>query len=251
MQRNWSLTSLPIAILAFTMLLVSASSSAQAQGLTFDNVPDWLAAITGTPSDALSSATIVDPNTTCIELDPTQGQLEGYLIKSNNIVPPIVSLFDGDTLVGTINHDTSPLTLDVFAFVFGFVNTDGLNVTKIVIEDNSPNAPSISCVDVSFTPVVVEPPALPADILIPMLVGDIEDLIDSDEIGQGQGNPVQNFLNQALKEINKGKIDKAIDKLLAASARIENLIVDDSLSAEEGQAIIDSIDALLLELLGL
>lgn len=159
MQRNWSLTSLPIAILAFTMMLVSASSSAQAQGETFDNIPDWLAAITGTPTDALSSATILAPNTTCIELDPSQGQLEGYLIKTANVAPPIVSLFDGDTLVGTINHDSSPLFLDVFAFAFGFVNTDGLNVTKIVIEDNSPSPPSISCVDVSFTPNDVAPPA--------------------------------------------------------------------------------------------
>lgn len=186
------------------------------------------------------------------DLDPTLGQFEGFFTKVFN-QDIRLSLFDGDTLVETLDEpDFYIAPEDRFPGEFGWVNTTGLNVTRIEVTSLSlfSGTFSFADLDLAFAP-VVEPPVVDPDIFIPMLIDDIEGLIESNVIGQGQGNPIKNFLNQALKEINKGKTDKAIDKLIDASERVLALIDDGSLSAEQGQEIIDMIDLLIFDLLEL
>jgi len=158
MQRFRS--SFSLCLLAFTIFLTAAASSAQAQVQRFDNANDWRAAITGVVSDGLGALTVVDDTTTCLELDPALGQFEGFLLQTNTFFPPTISLFDGDTLVQTVAlmAGDSPFDLDD-GFSYGWINTDELEVTKIVIEDNTPGSLIINTFDISTIPDVVEPPA--------------------------------------------------------------------------------------------
>ncbi len=200
-----------------------------------------------------------DPQPLVLELDPDLGKLEGFFVETGFLR---ISLFDGDTLLDNFPGVTAADDVnDPNITLIGWINTQGLNVTRV--EFNAPDPEDLSdsmtlaraggligTFKASFLP-CPEPPVSDPDLLIPMLIDDIEDLIDSNDIGQGQGNPIQNFLNQALKDINKGKTDKAIDKLIDASERVLALINDGSLSAEQGQEIIDMIDLLIIDLLEL
>ena len=79
---------------------------------------------------------------------------------------------------------------------------------------------------------------LPEDILM-MVIDDIQDLLDNGVLSNGQANPIQNFLTQALKHIGKGKTAKAIQKIEDAIDRIEDLADDGTLTPAEAQDLIN------------
>ena len=165
MQLKRFLTSLPTAILAVTALLVSTAGSVQAQGLETISEADWLATLSGTPEAALDSLIEIDSFTACLELDPADGQLEGFFIFGN---PPLtITLFDGDEAVEILNP---PLVTGVgilgeisgvgfFGRPFGWTNADGINVTKIQFDEPVVfDFPVLGRLDVSFFPGTAPPP---------------------------------------------------------------------------------------------
>lgn len=163
MQLSRSLTSLSIAILAFTMFLVFASDSTQAQGQRFSSEVGWLDAITGTPEDVSESIIMPDSQTACFEVDAANGELEGFLLRTPGFFPPTVSLFDGDTLVETVPlaAGDSPFDLDAGVFFYGWTNTDGINVTKIQLDVIPTRLFVFEGIELSFFPEPVEPPVEP------------------------------------------------------------------------------------------
>jgi len=237
----------PLGLLAFTLLLTSATFSAKAQGQQFQSQADWLAEISGEVSDVSDSLTILDDGTACVEVDPTLGQFEGFLYQTGAFFPPTILLFDGDTLVETVELINGSFFIGNpgGGYNHGWINTDGLNLTKIVIVSST----SFNVTSNGFFLSTIPEPVLPAEVIISILIDNIKELIESNDIGRGEGKPIQNFLKQALKNLNKGKIDKAINKLNDAHERVLELIENGSLSAGEGEAIIDMIDSAISDVL--
>ncbi len=254
MQLNRSLTSIPIAILAFTMFFVSASASAQAQGQLTYEPDDWIATLTGTPVDSLESLTLAGPGfislTACLELDPADGQLEGFLFWTRFVFPPTVSLFDGDTLVETVPFATGGPTFigGPSGRVFAWTNTEGINVTKIKFDvENLGDDIDISILETSYFPNVVEPPITTVpELLIPILIDDIEELIDSNDNVKREGKKIQKLLNNALKDLNKRRFVDGVAKLFDAMDQVSNLIDDGSISTEQGQPIVYALEQQIL-----
>ena len=69
-----------------------------------------------------------DPQPLVLELDPSLGQLEGFFVEAGRLR---VSLFDGDTLLDNYPVSTSTTTSVIGINQAGWINTQGLNVTRI------------------------------------------------------------------------------------------------------------------------
>ena len=117
-----------------------------------------------------------------------------------------------------------------FTDTFNVVSFDGLSSVAIVVTING----------LSDSPEEV----------IPEIIEEIDELIDEGTLDNGQGNPVGNFLSQALKDIDKGRIGKAINKLEDARDRIQELLDSGDLLSDEANPLLASIDAVLATLNG-
>jgi parallel beta-helix repeat protein len=84
---------------------------------------------------------------------------------------------------------------------------------------------------------------LSAEEQIDHVIDDMEVFKDTGVLSNGQANPPLNFLNQGIKLLGKGKTAKGIKKLNDFIDRIQDLIDDETLSAELGQALIDQANA--------
>lgn len=195
------------------------------------------------------------PEPLVLELDPDLGKLEGFFVETGYLR---ISLFDGDTLLDNFPGVTADNSTDPNAGQVGWINTQGLNVTRVEFsaplpEDLSPSTTLlqagglIGSLKASFLP-VVEPPVFSPVLIIPMLVEDIEELIGSNDIGRKEGKAIQRSLEKALKNINKGSINKATGELTDANEQVLELMEDGSLSVEEGQAIVDMIELAIIVL---
>ena len=81
------------------------------------------------------------------------------------------------------------------------------------------------------------------------VIGQIEDFKDSGVLSNGQANPIVNHLDQALKDLDKGKTAHAIQKLEQARDEIQDLIDDGDLTPSQGEPLIDTLNDLIVELL--
>ena len=72
------------------------------------------------------------------------------------------------------------------------------------------------------------------------MVDDVQALKDAGDLGNGQANPVLNFLDQALKDLDKGKTSQAVKKLGDFVDRIQDFLDDGTLTLSQGQPLIDA-----------
>ncbi len=84
---------------------------------------------------------------------------------------------------------------------------------------------------------------------IEQIVQDVQALLDDDTLSNGEANPPLNFLDQALKDLSKGKTSHAVKKLNDFIERIEDLIDDEELPEEIGQALINDANAAIASVL--
>ena len=71
------------------------------------------------------------------------------------------------------------------------------------------------------------------------IANDVQGLWDDGNLNNGQANPLLNFLDQAVKDFNKGKPIQAIKKLRDFIDR-EELLSDGTLANDQGQPLIDA-----------
>jgi len=81
------------------------------------------------------------------------------------------------------------------------------------------------------------------------VIAEVQALKDSGDLSNGEANPILNHLNQAKKDLNKGKTAHAVQKLEQARDEIQDLIDDDDLSALIGEPLIDTINSVITEIL--
>ncbi len=217
---------------------------------------------TGTASFAIES------------VDGTQSQLSVF-ITGNNDAPVI-----GGTNTGTTDEDsTAPVTgsltiSDVddgearfatqsdIAGAWGTFSVDASGQWSYVLDNASvadlndgesvTDSFTVTSFDGSGSVVVsiaIEGADEDVDVTIPGVIEDIEELVGDGDLGNGQANPIINDLRNAEKDIAKGKIDKAIEKLEAARDRVLDLFNDGDLDADDADQLIASIDALIGSLL--
>ena len=127
----------------------------------------------------------------------------------------------------TIDGVAGELTLDYAA------DTSGTADITVLVTDTGGLT-----VDATFTVTV-----LTAEEQIDEMVATVENLNDTGVLNNGQANPPLNFLGQALKDLDKGKITKAVQKLNDFIDRIQDLIDDGTLTPAEGQPLIDIANA--------
>ena len=77
------------------------------------------------------------------------------------------------------------------------------------------------------------------------MIEELENLAETGVLSEGQSNPSINFITQALRDIEKGKTGKAVQKLEAAIERLQGLIEDGSLDANQGDALIEMLLAII------
>ena len=77
------------------------------------------------------------------------------------------------------------------------------------------------------------------------LIGDIEDLVDSDVLNPGQGNALIVKLLSALMKIEQGQPQVAVNKLQAFINQVNAFINTGKLTPEQGQALIDAAQAII------
>lgn len=82
------------------------------------------------------------------------------------------------------------------------------------------------------------------------LITRVEDLIADGTLNQGQGNALISKLNAALMNLQKGKIEPAINELQAFINQVEAFINAGILSEEVGQSLIDDANQIINQLQG-
>jgi hypothetical protein len=81
------------------------------------------------------------------------------------------------------------------------------------------------------------------------LIEQIEELIDEGLLNNGQGNALLVKLESALKQLLDGKEGPAVNKLLAFRNQVEAFLQSGTLTPDEGQPLLDAVDA-VIEALG-
>lgn len=101
--------------------------------------------------------------------DPSARQLEGFAITFRQGFELNIQFFDGDELVDSFLFDDfrfrlpSSETVDPASFGFGWINTDGLNITRIVLEDVQGDNVELGRMRFSFTEIEQPPVDPPVD----------------------------------------------------------------------------------------
>ena len=76
------------------------------------------------------------------------------------------------------------------------------------------------------------------------LIAEVEALVSGGSLNGGQGNSLIVKLNTAIKNLDKEKPNTALNNLNALANEIQDFIADGVLAFEEGQALLDAIDAI-------
>jgi len=87
-----------------------------------------------------------------------------------------------------------------------------------------------------------------ADDLIDESIDDVEELVDSGELGNGQGNALTSTLDAALDSLENENTTTTANQLNAVINKINAWIKAGKISEEEGQALIDAINEILATL---
>lgn len=77
---------------------------------------------------------------------------------------------------------------------------------------------------------------------------DVQQLVANAVLSQKQGDLLQKDLDKAIKELDKGKTDKAIQELQAFIAQVNNLINTGVLTSAQGQPLIDAANEIITAL---
>jgi hypothetical protein len=162
--------------------------------------------------------TVVDLFTAFDDVEDDDGDLIYEIQSISN--PTLFTSVTIDEEAGTLTLDYAPDTNGTAEITVLVTDTGGLTVEAV------------------FTVRV-----LSATEQIDRIIDDIEVLNDTGVLTNGQANPPLNFLDQAIKDLDKGKTVKAISKLNDVIDRIQDLIDDETLSPELGLPLIDMVYA--------
>jgi len=80
------------------------------------------------------------------------------------------------------------------------------------------------------------------------LIEDVEALVAAGSLNAGQGNALIVKLETAIKNLDKGKADTALNNLNAFVNQVMAFVKGGVLSPEEGQALIDVANAISLQI---
>jgi hypothetical protein len=148
-------------------------------------------------------------------------------------------IVDGDNLLQGNNINTDPL----------FVDPDNgdyhLQAYSPCIDQGDPNAPELPDKDFEGDDRIIgAAPDIGADefalVTIGDILDDIENLIDTGVLSQGQGNAFIAILGAAEKMLNEGNTIAACNQLHAFINQVNAYIKAEILSVEEGQSLIDA-----------
>ena len=76
------------------------------------------------------------------------------------------------------------------------------------------------------------------------LIDEINDLVSSGILNWGQGNSLIVKLNNAIKKLDANKPKTSLNNLNALSNQIQDFIDDGVLTSEEGQSLLEAIEAI-------
>lgn len=102
--------------------------------------------------------------------------------------------------------------------------------------------------DIDDVSVTVSGECLSPEDRIGTLIGDIEALVDSGAVSAAHGRAVTNKLDGAVKQLEKGNTQAALNKLQDVIDQTTDLIAAGHISPEDGQAIIDAMNAVIAQL---
>jgi hypothetical protein len=76
------------------------------------------------------------------------------------------------------------------------------------------------------------------------LIEEVEDLVAAGSLNHGQGNALIAKLDQAIKNLDKGKPETALNVLNAFTNQVTDLVNSGVLTPEEGQELMEAADAI-------
>ena len=83
-----------------------------------------------------------------------------------------------------------------------------------------------------------------AEAFFSSLIEEVEALVSGGSLNSGQGNSLIVKLENAIMNLDKDKPNTALNNLNAFSNQIQDFIADGVLSSEEGQALLEAIEAI-------
>ncbi len=84
---------------------------------------------------------------------------------------------------------------------------------------------------------------------INLLADDVQALVSTGSLSGGQGNALQSSLSNALAKLNQGNTNAGVNCLKAFISKVQNLVESGSLSAADGQRLIDAANAAIISAL--
>jgi len=104
--------------------------------------------------------------------------------------------------------------------------------------------------DGGFTSYTVTVTVLAPQQAIEVIGDDVQGLVDTGALNQGQGNALMNKLDQAINKLDQGKITQAINHLQAFINQVNDFINTGVLTPAEGQPLIDAANRIIAVLSG-
>lgn len=83
-----------------------------------------------------------------------------------------------------------------------------------------------------------------------LIIDEVEELVDTEVLNNGQGNSLMQKLENAIEKMNQGNTNAAINILGAFINQVNDFINEGLLSSEGGQSLIDAANDVIDSLAG-
>jgi hypothetical protein len=181
-----------------------------------------------------------------------------------NNVPPTATfintsgdVFEGESATLAFSDQYDPSSADTaVGFLYSYDCTD-----NGAFEDTDTSAAAYDCLylsagtftargrikdkDGGFSNYTVEVTVLTPQDATDTMIDDVQDLVDTGVLNQGQGNALTHKLDNIIAKLNQGKTKAAINQLEAFINQVTDLINNGVLSAAEGQPLIDTANRII------
>ncbi len=171
-----------------------------------------------------------------------------FTVTVEDTTPPVITLIGSPTvrlIVGEIYVDEGATAFDIVdgnltsnVIVVNPVDTTrvGTYVVTYDVSDSQGNA----AIQVTRTVEVVTPQQA-----IESIIEEVQELVDDDVLNHGQGNALTVKLEQAIRQLNKGKTKQACHMLNVFVNQVTAFIHNGTLSSTEGQLLIDAANRII------
>jgi pullulanase len=178
-------------------------------------------------------------------------QLQGLIVMSlSDLVEPDLDR-DRELIVALINANDETQTIIVNDLVGRQLDLHPIqenSVDELVTTASFDSSGGAFTVPGRTTAVFVE--LAPPQERIDYLISDVDALVASGVLNQGQGNSLTVKLEGAIRQLDQGKPKQAVNRLNAFINEVESLIEEGVLTPEEGRPLIDAANSIIDQING-